>query len=107
MRHRREQTYELAVLGQFLFSALGSICREKNLAPALVGTPSDVRELIAYRSLPKDATHRETPALARGWRAGVVGDLFDDLLSGKMSVRISDPDSDHPLAFDRYEPGSE
>ncbi|MBN1910425.1 MAG: HRDC domain-containing protein, partial [Pirellulales bacterium] len=96
----RERGHQLSVLGQFLFAALGSVCRQLDLAPGLVGTPNDVRALIAYRNREPGVDMREPPLLARGWRAEVVGHLFDDLLSGKTSVRIDDPLSDHPLAFE-------
>jgi ribonuclease D len=98
---RREKEPQLPVLGQFLYSALGSICRQTDLAPALVGTPSDVRELIMYRA-GRPATDRP-PRLGRGWRAEVVGTLFEDLLAGRKSIRITDPASEHPLAFDDVE----
>jgi len=91
---------QLSVLGQFLFSALGSICRQARLAPALVGTPGDIRDLITYRTAKGDQPDRRPPALARGWRAEVVGRLFEDLLAGRKSIRIIDPDSEHPLAFE-------
>ena len=112
VRHHR--TPQLPVLGQFLFAALGSICRQAELAPALVGTPNDVRDLVAWRSCEEsqeeaeDHTdhdhhhhHRKPPSLAVGWRAEVVGNLFDDLISGKVSIRITDPLSDHPLVFEQ------
>lgn len=89
---------QLAVLGQFLFAALGSICREANLAPALVGTPNDIRELIAYRT--GHLKKKKPPRLARGWRAEIVGQLFDDLLAGKKAIRIGDPGSEYPLLFE-------
>jgi ribonuclease D len=94
----REHGPQLSVLGQFLFSALGSICRKTHLAPGLVGTPSDVRDLIAYRT-GQGGNHRE-PLLERGWRAKVIGRVFDDLLAGKLSVRVGDPASDSPLIFE-------
>jgi ribonuclease D len=100
---RRERTPESSVLGQFLFSALGSICREAHLAPALVGTPRNVRELISYRHAAAQRHHRHLPTLAQGWRAEVVGNLFDDLLSGKTSVRVGDATSEHPLVFEPTE----
>jgi ribonuclease D len=97
-RHHGEHVPEMSVLGQFLFSALGSICRQAELAPALVGSPNDVRELIAYRT---GQWHRSRPPLlSRGWRAEVVGQLFHDLMAGRKSVRIADPSSDHPLVFE-------
>jgi len=96
---RGERPPKLSVLGQFLFAALGSICREARLAPQLVGTPSDVRELIAYRTGLIDP-RRDPPKLAVGWRAELVGHLFDDLLAGRKSIRIADATSEHPLVFE-------
>ena len=98
-RAPRQQVPELSVLGQFLFAALGSICREVQLAPNLVGTPNDIREWIAYRMGRGRGRAGRIPQLAHGWRAEFVGRLFDDLLSGKLSVHVADPQSDHPLAF--------
>lgn len=89
---------QLSVLGQLLFAALGSVCRDCALAPGLVGGPNDIREWIAYRLGQWDPL-RAPPALARGWRAQVVGQLFDDLLAGKKTIRIADPTSDSPLVF--------
>lgn len=96
-QERREVPNQINVLGQFLSTALSSLCRSMNLATAMVGTASDVRDLIAYRL---GFVDDEVPVLARGWRAEVVGSLIDDLLSGKLSIRIVDPLSDHPLAFE-------
>jgi ribonuclease D len=96
---RREPMPQLPVLGQFLFSALGSICRQSHLSPGLVGTPSDVRQLVAYRT--GRGKSKEPPLLARGWRARVVGTTFDKLLAGELAIRIEDPLSEHPLVFDR------
>jgi ribonuclease D len=98
-RTARESSPELSVLGQFLFAALGSICREARLAPNLVGTPNDIREWIAYRTGRSRGKPGTIPQLARGWRAKFVGRLFDDLLGGKLSVHVAEPKSDHPLAF--------
>jgi len=98
---RYEHQPQLSVLGQFLFSALGSICRQVDLAPALVGTPNDLRDLVAFRTgqLPGG----RPPRLAQGWRAEVIGQVFDDLLAGKIAIRIADPASEYPLAFDRLD----
>ena len=98
-RVTHEHSPEYSVLGQFLFAAIGSICREAQLAPSMVGTPGDIREWMTYRISKNPAKEESPPQLARGWRAEFVGRLFDDLLSGKYSVRIADPASDHPLAF--------
>jgi ribonuclease D len=99
---RHDHQPQLSVLGQFLFAALGSICRQKELAPSLVGTPNDIRSLITYRT--GQTPDRRPPRLAEGWRAEVVGQVIDDLMAGKLAIRIVDPESDSPLAFDRREP---
>lgn len=97
---RSETGPQFGLLGQFLATALGSICRSASVAPSLVGTAQDVRDLIAYRLDINDGEGGEPPILATGWRAEVVGNLIDDLLHGKLSIRITDPLSDHPLAFE-------
>jgi len=95
---RREVPQQLNVLGQFLATALTSICRAARLAPSLVGTANDVRDLIAFRL---GYGPDEPPQLARGWRAEVVGQQLDDLLAGRTSIRIVDPESEEPLEFER------
>ena len=97
---RRERTQDYSVLGQFLFAALGSLCREAELAPALVGTPNDIRDLIAYNAS-DSKTGGDVPRLARGWRAEFVGRLFDDLLAGNVTVRVGDARCESPLRFER------
>jgi ribonuclease D len=94
-----DQMPQLSVLGQFLFAALGSLCRESQLAPALVGTPNDIRELIVQRT--HQVKSKKPPRLAQGWRAHFVGELFNDLLDGKIAIRVTSPAADAPLSFER------
>jgi ribonuclease D len=96
---QRESNSQLTVLGQFLSSALSSICRTAELAPSIVGTASDVRDLVAYHLGINDSNGSQPPLLGRGWRAEIVGCLIEDLLAGKLAVRIGDPRSDEPLVF--------
>lgn len=91
---------QVNVLGQFLITALTSICRSNQLAPSAVGTAQDVRDLVAYK-LGFHAPGADPPRLAVGWRAEVVGQALTDLLDGKLAIRIHDPMSDHPLQFDK------
>jgi ribonuclease D len=100
-RGRRESMPgQLNLLGQFLSPALSSICRSANVATSLAGTAGDVRDLIAYRLEFGSWGDQEPPLLARGWRAELVGHLIEELLAGRKSIRIDDPLSEHPLAFD-------
>ncbi len=97
---REAMPSQLNLLGQFLSPALSSICRSANVATSLAGTATDVRDLIAYRMGFTGIDTRELPLLAVGWRAELVGHLIEELLSGKKSIRIENPLSEHPLAFD-------
>lgn len=104
-RHERQPSRpQLNLLGQFLSTALGSICRRASVAASMVGTAQDVRDLIAYRLGLGGFAEGEVPVLAQGWRAEVVGQVIDHLLAGDLAIRIADPLSDEPLAF---EPKSE
>ncbi|HEX5102286.1 MAG TPA: HRDC domain-containing protein [Pirellulaceae bacterium] len=98
---RKSSRPQLNLLGQFLSTALGSICRRAEVAPSLAGTAQDVRDLIAYRLNLGGFAPGEVPLLARGWRAEVVGQAIDHLLAGDLSIRIGDPLSDEPLEFER------
>ena len=97
--NKRSVPNQVTVLGQFLTTALTSICREKKLAPSIVGTAQDVRDLVAFE-LGYHPNGEEPPILARGWRADVIGNSLRDLLHGKVAIRIKDPMSDYPLQFD-------
>jgi ribonuclease D len=98
---RKSSRPQLNLLGQFLSTALGSICRSAQVAPSLAGTAQDVRDLIAYRLNLGGFESGEVPLLAQGWRAEVVGQVIDHLLSGDLAVRIADPLDDEPLVFER------
>ena len=98
---RKPTRPQLNLLGQFLSTALGSICRSAEVAPSLAGTAQDVRDLIAYRLNLGGFEEGELPLLAQGWRAEVVGQVIDHLLAGDLSIRIADPLADEPLEFER------
>jgi ribonuclease D len=101
---RKNSRPQLNLLGQFLSTALGSICRRAQVAPSLAGTAQDVRDLIAYRLQLGGFENGDVPLLARGWRAEVVGQVIDHLLAGDIAIRIADPMADEPLMFERRVP---
>lgn len=98
---RSEPFPQTALLGQFIATALNSICRSQQIAPSLVGTVQDVRDLIVDRLYSNDGSERPLSALSQGWRAEVVGRKIDDLLAGKIALRIADPRSDMPLIWEQ------
>jgi ribonuclease D len=91
---------QFTVMGQFMYAALNSLCRQRHVAASLVGTQNDVRELIAMHT--GDLPEGVAPRLLDGWRAEVVGNTFEDLLSGRTSIRVGDPKSDHPLIISNH-----
>ena len=98
---RRSSRSQLSLLTQFLSTALGTICREADLAPGIVGTAQDVRDLVAHHFKMDGFGDGAPPALASGWRAEIVGEKIDRLLDGKLSIRITDPLADHPLQLEQ------
>lgn len=98
-KHRAPPSH-VAVLGQFMATAVAGMCRQMKIAPALVGTASDMRDLLAWK-LGFGEEGEPSPLLATGWRREVVGELIDDLLSGKAALRVGDLTSSDPLVIDR------
>ena len=97
-RHSVPQT-QFTLLVQFLATALGSICRQAQIAPTLVGTVQDLRDLVAYRLNTKRGS-TDPPALATGWRAEIVGQQIDHLLAGDLAIFVADPHGEQPLKFE-------
>ncbi len=91
------------LVGQFIAAALNSICRAQRLAPSLVGTVQDVRDLVDHRLGSPRSDDAPSPALTYGWRARVVGRTIDDLLEGRLAIRIQDPRSEDPLTLEWVE----
>jgi ribonuclease D len=86
---------QYTVLSQVLYAVLGSICKRNRIAPLLVGSPNDIRELIAAElgTLPETVT----PRLATGWRNQLIGSLLFDLLHGRKTLQINYHSADEPL----------
>jgi len=96
-----QQNQDEQVIGKLLGIALANRCAEMNVAQTLVGTAADLRQLVRYHVYKEHS--EEKPRLMVGWRAEVCGDLLTDVLDGKISMRVADLESDHPLHFERLE----
>lgn len=88
---------QFGLLGQFLATAVASQARAAEVAPSLLGSVEDVRDLTAY--LLGDGDGR-VPALACGWRKGVVGQVVQRLLAGELVMRVNDPHGSAPLSLE-------
>lgn len=96
---KAERKDEEQVLGQLLSIALANLCLQESVAMQLVGTNADLRHLVRWHVYAE--RQGEAPRLTEGWRAEVCGQLFQDVLDGKIAFRVADPHSDHPLKFER------
>jgi ribonuclease D len=86
---------QYSVLTQVLYAVLGSICKRNQIAPLLVGSPNDIRELIAAElgTLPQSVS----PRLATGWRNHLIGTVLFDLLHGRKTLQVNYNTPDEPL----------
>lgn len=91
----------LILLGQFLSTALACICRTRELAPGLVGSVQDARDLIAHH-LGLTNSDAQPPRLTQGWRAKVIGPDIEKLLRGDLGLRVADPMADQPLSLEPF-----
>jgi ribonuclease D len=98
-RPRRARVPNMGLLGQFLATALGVICRDASVSPNLVASTEELRAVAAWRLglLNLD----QPPRLFSGWRKTLAGDRFDEFLAGTCSLRVVNPQSDQPLAIVR------
>ncbi|HIF30089.1 MAG: HRDC domain-containing protein [Pirellulaceae bacterium] len=93
----------LTLIGQFLATALSSVCRDAKVAPSLVGGAEAVRDLVAYQ-LNVAKSNTVVPSLASGWRADLVGNALTEVLEGKKAIKVDEALSDQPLSFVDLEP---
>lgn len=95
---RRSAASQYGTLSQLLYAVLSCHCRRAEVAPALVGTPNELRQWVAQRL---GAGAGESSVLDHGWRRQLLGTLLEDLLAGRLSVWVQEPESDTPLSWQR------
>lgn len=88
------------LLGKLLALALADRCAELGISSSIVGTMSDLTELVRWHSFGE--RNGDLPRLKRGWRAEVCGDVLTDLLDGRVMLRVADPHQEAPLRFEPF-----
>ena len=96
-----ESSSEDHILSKLLQIVLANRCSEMKVALSLVGTSADLKNLVRWHT--RKNSKQPPPRLAQGWRAEVCGDLLADVLDGKVSFRVGDRNSEHPLVFETME----
>jgi ribonuclease D len=86
------------VLGKLLALALANRCSQLQLSAGIVGTANDLKEWLRWYGAGSKSD--DAPRLSKGWRAEVCGDLLWDVVEGNVSLRVADPNSDHPIVFE-------
>ncbi len=95
---RHDDGSGLAMAVSLLGAALSYCCARYKVAPSLVGTASDLRDLVRWHVAGRRAA--DPPALALGWRAATCGDLLLEILDGRRALRLVDPLADVPVALE-------
>ncbi len=98
---RKTRGPHLTVLSQFLTTALGNHCKSAQIAANLVATTQDVRDWLAYHFNRNNQQAQSPPTLASGWRGELLGTIMEDLLAGKVALRVHDPTDQQPLTMVR------
>jgi ribonuclease D len=95
---REQDPQRVALLTGILNAVLADLCTRRRLAPNLVASTQDVRNLVRdHLGLP--VSEDDSP-LQRGWRSQhILPDLLA-VLEGRRSLRVADPQSDAPLAYE-------
>lgn len=91
----------MQMVTSLLHATLANRCAEHRLSPGLVGTTSDLKELVRWRV--EGRSEDERPELLRGWRAEVCGRALVDVLEGRTALRISDPTAEVPVTLQGLE----
>lgn len=94
VQHRNGKPSRMVLL--FLESVLAAACASHQIDPALVGSSSQLRALIAWNQ--QGRSSELIPPLLKGWRGEVCAEPLLDALEGRLSLRIEDPLSANPLA---------
>lgn len=95
---RPDDSDRVRILTGVLSTALSALCAREKLAPVMVATAGDLTALV--RGFITEGKIPASSPLGQGWRHQLCGRLLEDLLVGKLCLRITDPRSDLPLAIE-------
>ena len=103
---RHEEGPGLTMVVNLLAAALANCCARNRVAASLVGTASDLKELVRWQSHGRPETER--PVLTTGWRGEVCGEVLLDVLQGRRGLRVADVNSEVPVEVEpRSAPGGD
>jgi ribonuclease D len=95
---RPEDRPGASTVASLLSAALAQLCIQNKVAGSLVANVSDLKHLIRWY-LDGRPDH-DRPALLRGWRDELCGELLLEVLEGRRTFRVVDPASEFPVALE-------
>lgn len=95
---RENDLPQVAMVTSVLNAVLADLCARWGLAQSLVATSNDVRRLV--RAWQGGEPPPEDSQLSRGWRATHVLPELIAMLEGRRAVRIANPRSATPFAYE-------
>jgi ribonuclease D len=98
---REQDLPQVTLVGGVLQAVLGDLCARWRLAPGLVASNQDVKNLVRARLQDSDLP-ADSP-LARGWRRQHILPELAALLDGRRSLRISDVRAESPFTIEERE----
>ena len=94
---RHDEGPGLTMVVNLLAATLARCCAQASVAASLVGSNSDLKELVRWHAEGEPEGRR--PDIAAGWRGEVCGSALIDVLAGRLALKIVDPTADVPVAF--------
>ncbi len=87
----------IQMVTSMLHATMANRCAKHGLSAGLVGTTSDLKDLVRWRLDGRSDPSR--PDLLSGWRSEVCGQALLDVLDGRLALRIQDPTADVPVTL--------
>ena len=95
---RHDEGPGMTMLVNLLSAAMANCCIQNKLAPGLIGSNSDIKDLIRWNH--QGSPPNATPHIAKGWRGEVCGATLIDVLNGRRALRVVDPTGEVPVAVE-------
>ena len=93
-----EDSQRVRLLTGLLHTAVALVCVREQLFPAMVASTAELTVLV--RSYLNTGRFPPESRIASGWRGQLFGQLFTDLLEGKLCLRVDNLASDMPLTLE-------
>jgi ribonuclease D len=99
---REQDLPQVGLISSVLLAVLADLCSRRKLAPNLVATTNDIKELV--RAQIAGTEPPESP-LTRGWRAAHILPELRAVLEGRRSLRVANLRTDAPFGYEDHSAG--